>query len=245
MQTYNDFDKNQVFTQSSIIQRINQCLIVCITAIFEINLNDSNNSIKLFFRDVTQAYVQSIINLNRKFYVKSFHKLVSTMKASYDCILKIMKSLYDMFETNNHWFSIYHKHHIEKLAIIESTYDSCLFHNIESFDLIDLQTDDILILVSDDFAIVKNKTIKIIKFMIKKRECLIITQQLKFNDMKIEFQKNDSIIIKHVSYVESILSVKNKKFSIISSKNIIRKKLISKNQYVVQRVRNAYVISIC
>ena len=186
MQTYNDFNKNQVFIQSSIIQRMNQRLIVCITIVFEINLNDSNNSMKLFFRNVIQTYVQSIFNLNREFYVKSFHEFVSIMKTSYDCIFKVMKSLYEIFETNHHWFFIYHKHHIEKLVMIKSTYDSCLFHSIELFDLIDFQTDDTLIFVSNDFVIKKNEIIKTINIMIKKREYFSITNSIKFNDMKIE-----------------------------------------------------------
>ena len=102
MQTYNDFNKNQIFIQSSTIQRMNQRLIVCITVVLEINLNDSNNSMKLFFRNVIQTYVQSIFNLNGEFYVKSFYEFVSIMKTLYDCIFKIMKPLYKMLETNNH-----------------------------------------------------------------------------------------------------------------------------------------------
>ena len=137
MQTYNDFNKNQAFIQLSIIQRINQRLVVYIIIVFKINSNDSSNSMKLFFRNVIQTYVQSIFNLNREFYVKSFHEFVSIMKTSYDCIFKIIKSLYEMFETNNHWFFIYHKHHIKKFVMIELTYDSCLFHSIKLFDLID------------------------------------------------------------------------------------------------------------
>ena len=81
--------------------------------------------------------------------------------------------------------------------------------------------------------------------MIKKRECFNTTNSIKFNDIKIEFQKNKTIIIKHASYVKIISSIKNQNFSFISAKSIIRKKLISKNQYVIQRTRNAYVISIC
>ena len=67
---------------------------------------------------------------------------------------------------------------------------------------------------------------------------------IKFNDMKIEFQKNETIIIKYALYVKNILSIKNQNFSFISAKNIVKKKLISKNQYVIQRTRNAYVILI-
>ena len=102
MQIYNDFNKNKIFIQSLTIQRMSQRLIVCITIVLEINSNDSNNSIKLFFRNVIQTYVQSIFNLNREFYVKSFYKFVSIMKTSYDCIFTIMKSLYEVFETDNH-----------------------------------------------------------------------------------------------------------------------------------------------
>ena len=245
MQTYNDFNKNQIFIQSSIIQRMSQRLVVCITVVFKINSNDLSNSMKLFLRNVIQIYVQSIFNLNREFYVKSFHEFVSIMKTSYDCIFKVMKSLYEIFETNHHWFFIYHKHHIEKLVMIKSTYDSCLFHSIELFDLIDFQTDDTLIFVSNDFVIKKNEVIKTINIMIKKRECFNTTNSIKFNDMKIELQKNETIIIKHTSYVKNISSIKNQNSSFISAKNIVRKKLISKNQYVIQRARNAYVISIC
>ena len=51
--------------------------------------------------------------------------------------------------------------------MIESTYDSCLFHCIESFVAINFQIDDILIFVNDDFAIKKNEIIKTINIIIK------------------------------------------------------------------------------
>ena len=41
MQIYNDFNKNQILTQSSIIQQMSQRLIVCITIVLEINSNNS------------------------------------------------------------------------------------------------------------------------------------------------------------------------------------------------------------
>ena len=154
IQTYNDSEKNQIFIQSSIIQRMNQRLILCIVVMIE------SDSIKLYFQNITQTYVQSIFIFNRNFYVKSFHEFVKIMKTSFDCILKMMKSLYEIFKTNNHWFFIYHKHHIERFVMIESNYDSCLFHCIESFAAVNIQIDDILIFVSDDFAIKKTKSSK-------------------------------------------------------------------------------------
>ena len=71
-----------------------------------------------------------------------------------------MKLLYEIFETNNHWFFIYHKYYIEQFVIIKSIYNSCLFHCIKLFVVIDFQIDDILIFVNDDFAIKKTKSSK-------------------------------------------------------------------------------------
>ena len=65
--------------------------------------------------------------------------------------------------------------------------------------------------------------------MIKKRECFNITNWIKFNDMKIEFQSNETIIIKYASYVKTISSIKNQNFSFINAKNIIRKKKFKKS----------------
>ena len=168
---------------------MNQRLIVCITVVLEINSNDSSNSIKLFFRNVIQIYMQSIFNLNREFYVKSFHKFVSVMKTSYDCIFKIMKLLYEVFEINNHWFFIYHKHYIEKFVMIKSTYDSCLFHNIKSFDLIDFQTDDTLIFVNNDFVIKKIKLSKQLTSWSKNANVLALQIRSNLTIWKSNFRK--------------------------------------------------------
>ena len=51
--------------------------------------------------------------------------------------------------------------------MIQSTYDSCLFHCIELFIVIDFQIDSILIFVNNDFAIKKNEIIKTINIIIK------------------------------------------------------------------------------
>ena len=196
---------------------MNQRLILCIVVMIE------NDSIKLYFQNITQTYVQSIFIFNQNFYVKSFHEFVKIMKTSFDCILKMMKSLYEIFETNNHWFFIYHKHHIERFVMIESIYDLCLFHCIESFVVIDFQIDDILIFVSDNFAIKKNEIIKTINIMFKQRECFIIINSIKFNDMKIEFNENETINMKYASNIKNISLIKNYKSSIINFRNVIKK----------------------
>ena len=45
--------------------------------------------------------------------------------------------------------------------------------------------------------------------------------------------------------IESVSLIRNYEISIISSRNVIRKKLSSKEQYVTQRARDAYIASIC
>jgi hypothetical protein len=96
IQTYNDQDKTLILTQSSIIQRMSQRIILVLTVctIFQCHL---------YLRDITQAYVQSKISLNREFFICSSLELDLSERS----ILKIIKSLYDVSETETHWFNTY------------------------------------------------------------------------------------------------------------------------------------------
>ena len=78
------------------IQQINQCLIICMIVILQ------KNGIEFYFRNITQAYVQSISNFNHDFYIKPSIELIKLLNVSINYILKIMKSLYDVFEINNY-----------------------------------------------------------------------------------------------------------------------------------------------
>jgi hypothetical protein len=139
IQTFNNQNKTLILTQSSIIQRINQRLIICLVV--------SLSQMKLYLRDIIQAYVQSRSNLNRDFYVQSSSELIKLMRISSECILKVIKSLYEVSETNNHWFKTYHDHHTDKLEMIQFTYDSCLLYiNHICTRIVSMQTDDTLIL---------------------------------------------------------------------------------------------------
>ncbi len=94
IQTFNDQNKILVLTQFSIIQRVSQRLIICLViSLFQM---------KLYLRNITQAYVQSRSNLNRDSYVQSLFELIKLMKISSECILKVIKSLYEVPETDNH-----------------------------------------------------------------------------------------------------------------------------------------------
>jgi hypothetical protein len=126
MQTFNDQNKNLMLTQLSIIQRINQRLIICLIVVFS-NMN-------LYLRDIIQTYVQSITSLNRDFFVRSFAELIKHLDMASNSILKMIKSLYDVFEIDNHWFVTYPVYHVNKLDMIQSIYDFCFFHTNMKID---------------------------------------------------------------------------------------------------------------
>jgi hypothetical protein len=163
IQTYNDQNKTLMLTQLSTIQRMSQRIILALTACIILNCH-------LYLKNITQAYVQSKISLNRQFFIRSSLELDLSERS----ILKVIKSLNEVFETETHWFNTYQKHHKKKLLMIESIFNFCLLHInqisqiefiefinqsnfINHFEIVDLQTDDTLILADDEFAALKEK----------------------------------------------------------------------------------------
>ncbi len=110
--------------------------------------------------------------------------------------------------------------------------------------VVDMQTDDILILIDSNFAAAKEKAIINAEIMIKSRDNLESNSSLKFNDTIIERQKND-IYLRQISQFDHLQLIKNVDIATISFKNKIKLALISKKQYVAQRARDVYVASIC
>jgi hypothetical protein len=91
IQTYNDHEKTLMLTQASTIQRMNQRIILAITA----SISENHH---LYLRNITQIYIQSKSSLNRMFFIRSSLDL----NLSDDAILKIIKSLYDVSEAKAH-----------------------------------------------------------------------------------------------------------------------------------------------
>jgi hypothetical protein len=107
-----------------------------------INLYSHCNSLKNLNRNIIQTYVQSITSLNRDFFVRSSVELIKHLDIDTNSIFKIIKSLYDVFEIDNHWFVIYHAHHVNKLEMSQSIYDFCFLHTNMKIDTsFNLQTD--------------------------------------------------------------------------------------------------------
>lgn len=84
-----------------------------------------------------------------------------------------MKPLYGTPEAVNHWFPICYIHHKEKLEMTESIYQFCLFFRSESLRIVEISTDDILILANKNFVSIEEESIKSAKIIIKDKEHLI------------------------------------------------------------------------
>jgi hypothetical protein len=94
MQTFNDQNKNLILIQLFTIQRINQNLILCLIVVF--------SKMNLYLKNIIKTYVESTTFLNRDFFVRSFIELIKHLDIDTNSILKIIKSLYDVFEIDNH-----------------------------------------------------------------------------------------------------------------------------------------------
>jgi hypothetical protein len=84
--------------------RVSQRLILCITIIKNHNL---------YLYNILQAYIQSVTNLNREFYVQLSYKLL----INNNLILKVLKPLYKVLKAGNHWFKTYYTYYIKNLNI--------------------------------------------------------------------------------------------------------------------------------
>ena len=89
IQIYNDHDKTIILTQIFTIQQMNQQFIL----ILAVSIDH-----ELYFRDISQIYVQSIISLNRQFYIR----LSVELEVAKNSILKVVKSLYDVSKARVH-----------------------------------------------------------------------------------------------------------------------------------------------
>ena len=126
----------------------------------------------------------------------------------------------------------------------ESIYDSCLLYKHEPLEIVGMQTDDTLMLASDAFAEEEEQAIKTANIMTKKREHLTQANSIKFNGTRIKLKGTD-IYLNHQAPIEDISLINSNDADSTSSRGVTRIKLSSKDQYVAQRARGAYIASIC
>jgi hypothetical protein len=109
-----------------------------------------------------------------------------------------------------------------------------------------MQIDDILILIDQSFVIVEDEAIISAKIMIKTREQLNFEHSLKFKNIRIErIDSNDAIYFRQEKHIQNIQLIKVEFIIIINARDKIKMMLTSKKQYIAQRTRETYLISIC
>jgi hypothetical protein len=134
--------------------------------------------------------------------------------------------------------------------MIVSTFDSCLLHIdfINHFELVDLQTDDTLILADDEFATLEENELARAHLTFKRRQKFNLITSIKFNDELIILADDDndkSLLLTQSKQFDQIKLI-NLSFSInlTSSREEIRKMITFKDQYIVQRARDVYIATI-
>ena len=135
--------------------------------------------------------------------------------------------MYGVPEAGNHWFATYHTNHKEKLGMEELTYDLCLLYKCVPFGIVEMQTNDTLILADNDFASKEEAEIKAAKIMTKDREYLTFTQPLKFNRAQIKLD-SEGIVLTKESHVGGIFLVTDHNADSTCSRGITKKKLSPK-----------------
>ena len=114
------------------------------------------------------------------------------------------------------------------------TYDFCLlFTNINDFNVVELQTDDILFLSDLKFAEAEEMKLKQADFMTKNREKLSIQHSLKFNECFIQFSETN-IQITQKNQCKNLSLIVKKNVSTISFRDLVRSSLTIKKQYTTQ-----------
>jgi hypothetical protein len=112
-----------------------------------------------------------------------------------------------------------------------------------------MQTDDILMLRDDSFAELKENELKKAKLTFKKRKMLIIFTLIKFNDEIISLievinKNNYSLSLTQSKQFDQIRLINiSTSIDLIVTRDQIEKMMTSKDQYVAQCARDAYIVT--
>jgi hypothetical protein len=160
-------------------------------------------------------------------------------------ILRVVKPLYGVPEAGNHWFKTYHQHHVRKLKMDQSTYDPCLLYTLSNgLGIVGLQTDDTLFLADQSFADAEEAELQEAKFLAKPREQLTEQTPIKFNGGLIT-QKGNLIKLTQERQAQNLKLVTARPTDLTSTRGETRKTVNTKDQYVAQRARGAYIATVC
>ncbi|KAI9036662.1 uncharacterized protein KD926_001616 [Aspergillus affinis] len=198
---------------------------------------------QLYFRDISQAYVQLTTKLNRELYARLPKELIDQLGLTSNTVMRVIKPLYGIPEAENYWFRTYHSHHLEHLRMSQSTFDPCLLYTMDSpnsrestgFGIVGLQTDDTLILADATFAESEEIELQKAQFLAKDREKLTIEKPLKFNGSMVKLEPDRITLTQEIQCI---------KLSPIG-KLITQAPGTLKDRYIAERARGTYIASVC
>ncbi|KAK1912598.1 hypothetical protein P3342_004534 [Pyrenophora teres f. teres] len=223
VQGYADHGKKIVLTQSPTIQRASQRIIIALApSLIQMGM-------KLWLRDITQAYTQSDDRLQRTIIAE----LPIQLRKAYPqgTIMVVVKPLYGIAEAGAYWWSTYFKHHTTTLNMETSTYDPCLLISkatdagtTTGFGIVGMQTDDTLGLSDNTFA---DREDKELRFKAKDKQYLTDTEPIEFNGCTVRLGSDSVITLRQKKQGEKLESA------------------VDMKSYVQQRARGAYIATIC
>ncbi|KAM4060975.1 reverse transcriptase (RNA-dependent DNA polymerase) [Hirsutella rhossiliensis] len=232
IQGHNDFEKTTLLTQSPTIQRVSQRLILAIAPGLL-----QNYGITLSLRDITQAYPQSQTKLSRTILTY----LPTELQGKYPngTIIRVIKPLYGIAEAGVHWFRTYQQHHLEKLDMSTSTYDSCLLISNtgpDTLGIVGMQTDDTLILGTNNFSTREEEELQKAEFRSKPKTDITYGTTVDFNGARLTLLNNNPL-----KKGSLLLQQKGQ----AAKMTTIDPKAIDRHQrYVEERARASYIASI-
>lgn len=189
----------------------------------------------IYVRDITQAYIQSNMHLNREIYATLPKKIVSVYPPG--TIMRVIKPLSGLAESGLFWWATYHRHHRDKLLMKTSTFDPCLMISDperaprDCFGIIAMQTDDTLILATKEFDLREEEKVMEAKLLAKPKVMLSPNQCISFNGCTLNIQE-DKITIRQKG--------QGSRIQLLYAEEKDKKQL-----YIRQRARGAYIASKC
>lgn len=224
IQAYNDKGKESILTQSPIIHRLSQRLIIALAPSL------AKLGCSLYLWDIMQAYIQSTTLLKRTILAHLPKEIRNQFHAN--IIMLVRKPLYGIPEAGTHRWATYHHHHKDRLHMINSTYDLCLLiTNSGDIGIVGMQTDDTLILGCKKFTELEDIELHNAELNVKPKEELSQQKPLIFNGC-ILYAEGENIILRQKD--------QGSKLKIIDSKSPS-----CQQQYIEQRARGAYITTTC
>lgn len=106
------------------------------------------------------------------------------------------KFLYGISKIDNHWFVTYHLYHKEKFAIIEATYYPCCFFTTKLWKILEIETNNILVLADNNYSNIEKDVFKSAKIMPKDKTCYISIHLIKLCTSQIKYDLNRIFLLK-------------------------------------------------